>query len=372
MLHNIKYDLLIVGAGLYGATIANLGKQHGLRCLVLERRPYIGGNIRDEVVNGVNVHLYGAHIFHTSNKDVWRFVQKFATFNDYIHEVLTRNGDQLIHLPLNLSTFYDVYHVSSPQDIITILQEEHAKEYYAFPINLEQKAINLVGRSIYEKVIKGYTEKQWGCHATELPSFLIERLPIRYTFDNRYFDDIYQGIPEQGYTNMVKKMLNGIEVITDVNFCKNRELWIHQAKHIVYTGMIDELSDYIYGCLEYRGLEFRHTTFERNLFQGAAVINEASAEIPYTRTIEHKHFVHDKDSPYTVITKEYPTNWEKGKEAYYPIETDRNLRLYNLYVDYIKHTYPTIKLGGRLGQYKYFDMDDTIKLAMEDFRRNYV
>ena len=362
-----QYDLLVVGAGLYGAVVARLARDRGLKVLVLERRKNIGGNCRDAWTDGICVHQYGAHIFHTDDEDVWRFSNRYASFNNYIHEVITRVGNRLVRLPLNLGTFYDIFGCSEPWQIEDILASEQEKEYYDSPKNMEEQAVNLIGRTLYEKIIKGYTEKQWGRPATTLPTSLIQRLPIRRTFDNRYFNDRYQGIPEKGYTRMIEKMLDGVEVRTGVAFCKERSYCLQQAQRVVYTGMVDELLDYRYGPLPYRSLWFEHKYLDRSIYQGAAVINEASRDIPYTRTIEYKHFFYDTKTPYTIVTHEYPQGWQPGREAFYPIQNDESQRLYQRYIKLLENVYPKIELGGRLGLYRYFDMDDAIKQALSWF-----
>lgn len=358
------YDLIVVGSGLYGATIAYLARQRGLRCLVLERRELVGGNIRDEWQNGINVHLYGAHIFHTDDVEVWNFVNGFAHFVPYIHTVLAHNAGKLYHLPFNLNTFYDVYGVESPSEVDRILAKEHEKEYYAVPDNLEEKAVNLIGRTLYELLVKEYTEKQWGASAKELSPNLITRLPIRKTFDNRYFNDRYQGIPKEGYSHIINGMLKGTEVLVGVDFCRDKDYWLQQARRIICTGSIDELMDYRLGELEYRSLEFR--TEWRNLpsYQGMAVINETGADVPYTRTIEHKHFCYAPKAACTIITREYPQTWCRGREAYYPVNNERNDGLHRQYQELAKEVYPKIIFGGRLADYQYYDMDDTIASAM--------
>ncbi len=359
-----QYDLIIVGAGLFGAVVANRAKEQGLRCLVLERRAEAGGNILDREVDGINVHLYGAHIFHTDNERVWRYVNRFATFNNYTHTVLARYGQRLYHLPVGLTTFHEIFGAMSPRDVEEIMEQEHAREFYANPRNLEEKGVSLIGRTIYDLLIKGYTEKQWGCRAEELPPDIIERLPVRRTFDTGYFSDRYQGIPIEGYRHMIKGMLEGVEVRTGVDFLKERDYWMSLGKRVVYTGMVDELMDYCYGALEYRSLEFRTERMETEDYQGMAVINETSASVPYTRTIEHKHFRPDVKTGHTIITREYPRKWSKGAEAYYPVRNRRNTELYDRYKELAMAEYPNLTLGGRLGEYRYLDMDEVIERAM--------
>lgn len=368
-------DIIIVGAGLYGAVVARRACEHGLRVLVIERRKHIGGNCRDEWMDGICVHQYGAHIFHTNNADIWRFVNRFANFTPYYHMVLAHNGGKFFHLPFSLQTFHEVYGITSPQEIEMILHKERKCEYYPQPHNLEEQTINLVGRPIYELLIKGYTEKQWGRPTKELSPDIIRRLPVRSTWDTGYFSDSYQGIPKEGYTRMIEKMLEGIEVRTDTDFCRERGYWIGQASRIVYTGMVDELLDYCYGTLPYRSLRFENERIDIPLFQGAAVINETDVNVPYTRTIEHKHFLRSINTPYSIITREYPQEWKLGREAYYPVENKNSRLLYERYMEQLGAEYPTIEVGGRLGLFRYLDMDETIEIGLRqptnmDYRIN--
>lgn len=362
-----KYDKIIVGSGLYGSTMAYLARQQGKRCLVLERRSHIGGNIRDEIIEGINVHQYGAHIFHTDNEGVWEFMNQFADFVPYVHIVMARNGGKMYHLPFNMNTFYDVYGVIRPEEVAMILREENRKEHYHSPKNLEEQAVNLIGRTIYDLLVKGYTEKQWGRKATELSPDLIMRLPIRETFDNRYFNDQYQGIPRDGYTKIIKKMLVGIEVMTNVDFNSNKEYWMLLADEIVYTGMVDELMDFQLGELGYRSIRFETELLEKKNYQGLAVVNETGTGVAYTRTIEHKHFYYDNHSEHTIITKEYPNEWHRGLEPFYVINDNHNSRLYGAYCNLIECIYPKVTLGGRLGDYKYYDMDDVVLSAIQKY-----
>jgi len=359
------YDLIVVGSGLFGAVTACKAKEKGLRCLVLERRKEIGGNILDCDIDGINVHLYGAHIFHTDNERVWQFIRKYATFNNYVHTVLAHNGGRMFHLPVNLTTFHEIYGALRPADIQRIMDKERMCEHYDEPVNLEQKGVDLIGRTIYDLLIKGYTEKQWGRPATSLPSDIITRLPVRSTYDNRYFADRYQGIPTQGYRHIIRGLLNGIEVLTGVDFLGNRDIWMSKACRVVYTGMVDELLDYRFGPLAYRSLEFHTERLPVSDWQGTAVINETSLDVPYTRTIEHKHFRPDIATDHTIITREYPKTWHKGDEAYYPVNDNYNNNLYKRYRDAVAVLMPDIVLGGRLGLYRYFDMDDAVATALD-------
>ena len=363
----MNYDKIIIGSGLYGATTAYMAKQQGKRCLVLERRKQTGGNIRDEWRDGINVHLYGAHIFHTDNEHVWNFVNKFTNFVPYVHTVMAHKGGKMYHLPINLNTFYDVYATIRPDEVAMILEYEHQKEYYKQPKNLEEKAVNLIGRTLYELLVKDYSEKQWGKKAVNLSPKIITRLPIRETFDNRYFDDRFQGVPEEGYAKMINRMLDGIEIKTGVDFLSDRNYWVSQANEIIYTGPVDELMDYQHGELGYRSLRFETVTLEQRNYQGTAVVNETGADVAYTRTIEHKHFYYNNSTEHTIITKEYPEIWKRRQEPYYVINNEENNRLYNEYCKMIKSVFPTIRLGGRLGSYQYYDMDDVIAKALQDF-----
>ena len=389
-MNGMIYDLLVVGSGLYGAVVAQQAKEWGLRVLVLERRKEIGGNIRDEWQGDICVHRYGAHIFHTDNAEVWRYVNRFARFVPYRHEVLSRSGDRLYHLPFSMTTMNEVFGVSTASELRKVMRREHERESYTHPENLEQQAVNLVGRTVYELLIKGYTEKQWGRKATELPADIIRRLPIRTTWDTNYFDDRYQGIPEQGYSAMIAEMLSGIEVRPGVDFRHERDHWLRRARRTIYTGAVDELMNYRLGTLDYRSLRFETETIATSQYQPCAVVNEASADVPYTRTIEHRHFQPPPNLPpkgrltdhpippslpqkgeefrrsgsQTIITREYPTAWHRGEEAYYPVNNDRNNRLYREYQELIAQTYPSIILGGRLGLYRYMDMDDAVEAAL--------
>ena len=360
----MMYDLVIVGSGLYGAVSAYLAHKRGLRCIVLERRSYIGGNVRDEQQEGIHVHKYGPHIFHTNNKEVWDFANRFAEFNHFRYCPLARNGERLYHLPFNMNTFYEVYGVKTPHEAKNELQKEHEKEYYESPINLEQQAVSLVGRNLYELLIKGYTEKQWGKKATELPAFIINRLPLRFRYDNNYFNDIYQGIPIGGYTSWIKRMLDGIEVRLNTDFIETKEYWENHSKQIIYTGAIDELYDYKLGALEYRSLRFAEKLYNTDDYQGCAAVNEVSEDIPYTRSIEHKHFEYGCQ-PVTIVTREYPTEWHQGADAFYPVNNERNNGRHHEYREMASIINPKIKFGGRLGDYRYYNMDEVIRRAID-------
>lgn len=356
------YDYLIVGSGLFGAVFAREAKRAGKSVLVLERRDHVGGNVYCEEREGINIHKYGAHIFHTSYEDVWAYVNQFVTFNNFINSPVANYQGHLYNLPFNMNTFRELWDIVTPAQAKAIIAEQR-KAITGEPQNLEEQAISLVGTDIYTKLIKGYTEKQWGRSCTELPAFIIKRLPVRYTFDNNYFNDRYQGIPVGGYNKLIEALLDGIEVRTGVDFLKDRVAYQAMAKKIVYTGSIDEYFGYKLGQLEYRGLRFETERLEEENHQGVAVVNYTEREIPYTRIIEHKHFEFGTQ-PVTYITHEYPADWHPGEEAYYPVNNERNQSLYQQYVALAEQEPNTI-FGGRLAEYKYYDMDDVIKSALE-------
>lgn len=359
-----KYDYLIVGSGLFGAIFAYEANKRGKKCLVIDKRNHIAGNIYTENIEGINVHKYGAHIFHTSNKEVWQYINQFAEFNRYTNSPVAIYKDELYNMPFNMNTFNKLWGVVTPKEANNKIEEEIKEAKIENPQNLEEQAISLVGKTIYEKLVKGYTEKQWGQRATELPSFIIKRLPVRFTYDNNYFNDIYQGIPIGGYTKIIEKMLDGIEVKLNTDFFESREELEKIAEKIVFTGMIDKYYNYKFGELEYRSLKFESEALEEKNYQGNAVVNYTEYEIPYTRIIEHKHFEYDVESPRTIITREYPDTWTSEKEPYYPINNDRNNEMYKKYEEYSKNDKNVI-FGGRLGQYKYYDMDKVIAEALE-------
>ena len=362
----MEYDYLIVGAGLYGATFANLAKEKGKKVLVIDRRNHIAGNIYTEEVVGINVHKYGAHIFHTDYKEVWEYVNKFVEFNRYTNSPIARIGNEVYNLPFNMNTFSKMWNIATPKEAAIKIDEEK-KEIKGIPQNLEEQAISLVGRTIYEKLIKGYTEKQWNRKCTELPAFIIKRLPVRMTYDNNYFNDRYQGIPIGGYTKLVEKMLEGIEVKLEEDFILKREYYKKIAKKIVYTGAIDEYFDFKEGELEYRSLKFDTRILECNNFQGNAVVNYTGDTEKYTRVIEHKHFEFGNQEK-TVVTYEYPDDYEKGKEAYYCINDEKNNIIYEKYKK-LAEKEENVIFGGRLAEYKYYDMDDVIKASMDRARK---
>ena len=357
----MKYDYLVVGAGLYGAVFAYEAKKKGKTCLVIDKRDHIAGNIYCENVSGINVHKYGAHIFHTSDKKIWEYVNQFAEFNNYINSPVARYKNELYNLPFNMNTFSKMWNIATPQEAKDIIASQIAN--ITEPKNLEEQALSLVGKDVYEKLIKGYTEKQWGRDCKDLPSFIIKRLPLRFIYDNNYFNDRYQGIPIGGYTKIVEKMLDGIEVRLNTNYLDNREEFDAMADKIVYTGMIDQFYDYKLGVLEYRSVRFETEELPMENYQGNAVVNYTEREVPYTRIIEHKHFEFGKQ-PTTIISREYSSEWKKGDEPYYPVNNDKNNALYQQYKELADKEHKVI-FGGRLGGYKYYDMDKVIAAALE-------
>lgn len=356
------YDYLIVGAGLYGAVFARKMTDKGYKCLVVDKREHIGGNVYTENVEDINVHKYGAHIFHTSDKQVWDYVNRFASFNNYINMPMADFNGERYNLPFNMNTFKQMWGVTEPEEAREIIERQREEAGIKEPVNLEQTAISLVGRDIYEKLIKGYTKKQWGRPCNELPPFIIKRLPVRFTYDNNYFNDTYQGIPIGGYTKMVENMLDGIEIRLGVDFLTDRELE-RQAKTVVFTGAIDAYFDYKYGPLEYRSLRFETEILNLPDFQGNAVVNYTDEQTPYTRIIEHKHFEFGKQEK-TVISYEYSVEWQEGDEPYYPVNNEQNNALYQKYLaEALKK--PNVIFGGRLGEYRYYDMDKVILSALQ-------
>lgn len=370
-----QYDFLIVGSGLFGATFAYRAKQIGKKCLVIDKRLHLGGNIYCENIEGINVHKYGAHIFHTSNKEVWDFVNSIVEFNRYTNSPVARYKGKLYNLPFNMNTFYQMWGVTTPIEAMSIIEEQKVEaiakmkaEGVLEPRNLEEQAQILIGRDIYEKLIKGYTEKQWGRKCTELPAFIIRRLPVRWVFDNNYFNDKFQGIPIGGYNNLINGLLEGIETKTGIDFFNERKYWENMADKIVFTGKIDEYYDYCFGKLEYRTVRFEEEIHDCSNYQGNAVVNYTEREIPYTRIIEHKHFemfgVEVDRCPKTVISKEYSTEWKPGMEPYYPVNDTLNNELADKYRKMAKAEENVI-FGGRLADYKYYDMAPVVELAMK-------
>ena len=363
------YDYLFVGAGLFSATIANILTRVGKKCLVIEKRNHVAGNIYTENIDGINVHKYGAHIFHTDNKEIWDYINSFAEFNRYTNCPVANYNGTLYNLPFNMNTFTKIWSdVITPEDASRRISEQAAEMSGIIPKNLEEQAISLVGRDIYERLIKGYTEKQWGRKCTELPPSIIKRLPVRFIFDNNYFNDRYQGIPIGGYTQIVDKMLEGADIILNTDFFADKEKWLSIADKVIYTGTIDSFFDYQYGELEYRSLYFETEKKSVANFQGNAVINYTDSNTPCTRIIEHKHFEPENSAAMkkelTIITREYPKNWKKGDEPYYAVNDEKNTTLYEKYKTLADNQNKVI-FGGRLGMYKYFDMDDTILVALE-------
>ena len=356
------YDYLVVGAGLYGSVFAREATNRGYKVLVIEKRTNVGGNIYTEKIEGINFHKYGAHIFHTNNKVVWDYLNQFCDFNRFTNSPVANYKGELYSLPFSMYTFNKMWGVITPEEA-AIKIEEQRKEIIEKPKNLEEQAISLVGRDIYERLIKGYTEKQWGRECRDLPAFIIKRLPVRFTFDNNYFNAYYQGIPIGGYSKMINNMLDGIEIRLGENYLANKEKWNSLAKKIVYTGSIDAFFDYKLGTLEYRSIRFENQILDKQNFQGNAVVNYTDRETSYTRIIEHKHFEFGKQ-PVSYITKEYPADWHRGEEAYYPVNNPKNNDLYEKYVELAKDETNVI-FGGRLGEYKYYDMDKVIASALD-------
>lgn len=359
----MKYDYLIVGAGLFGATFAHEAVKKGKKCLVVEKRAHIGGNVYTEKCEGITVHKYGAHIFHTKNKKVWEFVNGFAEFNNYINSPVAFYHGEVYNLPFNMNTFSRMWGVKTPQEAQEKIAEQVKKAGITQPKNLEEQAVSMVGEDIYLKLVKDYTEKQWGRPCRELPAFIIKRLPVRFIYDNNYFDDPYQGIPVGGYTPIVEKLLEGSDVRLNCDYLKNREELDKLADKVVYTGAVDALSDSCLGNLEYRTLEFRTQILDESNFQGNAVVNYTSHEVPYTRIIEHKHFDKTQRSDKTVITREYPKSYSAGCEPYYPVNDEKNNALYAKYAELANKS--NVLFGGRLAGYKYYDMDDTVAAVFE-------
>lgn len=363
-----KYDLLIVGSGLFGAVFAHEATKLGKKCLVIDKREHIGGNIYCEEIEGINVHKYGAHIFHTNDKKIWDYVNQFATFNNYINSPISISKGKLFNLPFNMNTFNQLWGCITPDEAKEKINNQIKKYGVENPKNLEEQAISLIGKDIYETLIKEYTEKQWGRKASELPAFIIKRLPIRFTFDNNYFNDKYQGIPIGGYNKIINGLLKDVEIHLNTNFFEKRYYFESLATDIVYTGKIDEFFNYEYGQLEYRSLRFENEIIDKENFQGNAVVNYNDIDVPYTRIIEHKHFEFGTQKK-TIITKEYPENWNSEKEAFYPINNAENQFIYEKYKKKADKT--KVIFGGRLAEYKYYDMHQIIASALTNFNRYY-
>jgi UDP-galactopyranose mutase len=360
---NTKYDFLIVGAGLYGAVFAHEAKRLGKTCLIIDKRDHIAGNIYTEKVEDIQVHKYGAHIFHTNNKEVWEYVNQFAEFNRYTNSPVANYHGEIYNLPFNMNTFNKMWGVVAPEAAKKKIEEQRSMNFVEHPQNLEEQAINLVGKDIYEKLIRGYTEKQWGRPCSELPAFIIRRLPVRFTYDNNYFNADYQGIPVGGYTAMVERMIEGIEVKLNTDYFKEKSKWDSVAEKVVYTGPVDAYFDYKFGILEYRSVRFETEILNIENFQGNAVVNYTDSETPYTRIIEHKHFEFGTQ-PKTVISREYSIEWKLGDEPYYPVNDEKNNALYEKYKAFTK-TQSNVIFGGRLGEYKYYDMDKIVEVALQ-------
>ncbi|WP_027407425.1 UDP-galactopyranose mutase [Anaerovibrio sp. RM50] len=364
----MQYDYLIVGSGLFGAVFARQARDAGKKVLVIDRRDHIGGNVYTEKVEGINVHKYGAHIFHTNDKKVWQYITKFAEFNRFTNSPVANYKGEIYSLPFNMYTFNKMWGVVTPEEAAAKIVEQR-KEIKGEPQNLEEQAISLVGRDIFEKLIKGYTEKQWGRDCKDLPAFIIKRLPVRYTYDNNYFNALYQGIPIGGYTKLIENLLDGIEVRLGVDYLKHRGEYENVAEKIIYTGPIDEFFDYKLGTLEYRSVRFENELLNKESFQGNAAVNYTDRETPWTRIIEHKWFEFGKDEngndlPKTVISREYSSEWKKGDEPYYPVNDEKNSALYARYKEEAAKL-GNVNFGGRLGTYSYYDMDVTIAKALE-------
>ena len=366
----MKYDYLIVGAGLFGAVFAREAMDRGKTCLVLDRRDHIGGNIYTEEIEGIQVHRYGAHIFHTSDRRVWDYINRYAEFNNYINSPVAVYRDELYNLPFNMNTFSRMWNIRTPREAKEIIEGQIADLHIEEPRNLEEQALSLVGRDVYEKLVKGYTEKQWGRDCKDLPAFIIRRLPLRFTYDNNYFNDRYQGIPIGGYTSIVRKLLKGADVRTGVDYLKEREAYEGAAGRIVFTGMIDEYYGYRLGPLEYRSVRFETEVLDCDNYQGNAVVNYTDREVPWTRIIEHKHFEFGTQEK-TVISREYSSEWKVGEEPYYPVNDEKNSALYGRYAALAAQEEKVV-FGGRLGAYRYYDMDKVIASALELVRKELV
>lgn len=367
-----KYDYLIVGSGLFGATFAYKARQAGRRCLVIDKRHHLGGNVYCEDVEGIHVHKYGAHIFHTSDKRTWQFVNSLVEFNRYTNSPVANYKGELYNLPFNMNTFHEMWGVKTPDEASRKIEEQRAEVRKQLdgrePTNLEEQALMLVGRDIYERLIKGYTQKQWGRPCTELPAFIIKRLPVRLVFDNNYFNDLYQGIPVGGYNALVSKLLEGIETRTDTDYFVDRQYWDNVAEKVVFTGAVDQFYDYRFGHLQYRTVRFEQEVKDIANYQGCAVVNYTDSETPFTRVIEHKHFEsfgqQVYDNPHTVISREYSTEWQQGMEPYYPINDQRNNAIAEQYREAAAQE-PRVIFGGRLAEYRYYDMAPIIKRVLE-------
>ncbi|RDC55827.1 UDP-galactopyranose mutase [Pedobacter chinensis] len=365
-----KYDYLIVGSGLFGAVFAHEAHKRGKKCLVIDKRNHQGGNVHCEKIEGINVHKYGPHIFHTNDKELWDYVNSFVEFNNFVLTPLAKYQDRLYNLPFNMNTFYQLWNVQTPAKAKEKIQSQVVNPINGEAANLEEQALSLVGTDVYQKLIKGYTEKQWGRKATELPAFIIKRLPVRFTFDNNYFNDRYQGIPVGGYNKLMDGLLNGIEVRLEQDYFADRGHWDSVAEHTVFTGKIDQYYDFRFGQLEYRSLRFETEILDTDNFQGNAVINYTEREVPYTRVIEHKHFEHGKQEK-TVVTKEYSQEWSAEKEPYYPINDEKNDQIFRQYQQLARNQ-PEVIFGGRLAEYRYYDMHQVIASALKKVSDHFI
>jgi len=357
-----KYDYLIVGAGLFGAVFANIATKNGKKCLVIDKREHIGGNVYTQNIDGINVHKYGAHIFHTDSKEIWQFVNSFAKFNDFVNTPMANYKGEMYNLPFNMNTFKQMWNVDTVEEAKGIIEKQRSV-INGEPKNLEEQAISLVGTDIYKKLVKGYTEKQWGRECSELPAFIIKRIPVRFEYNNNYFNDIYQGIPIGGYTKMIENMLVGCDVRLNTDYFDDKQNLDSLAERIVYTGPIDRYFDFKLGKLEYRSLEFKNELVDKEFYQAVAVVNYTDNDTKFTRIIEHKHFDGAKSSK-TIITREYPAEYKEGMERYYPVNDEKNQKLYEKYLS-LANEQKNVIFGGRLGQYRYYDMDDTVGAAMD-------
>ena len=363
----MKYDYLIVGAGLFGAVFAHEMTKSGKKCLVIDKRNHIAGNVYCENVEGIHVHKYGAHIFHTSNKEIWDYMNQFAEFNHYVNSPVAVYKDELYNLPFNMNTFSKMWGIKTPQEAKDIIAKQIEELGITEPKNLEEQALSLAGKDVYEKLVKGYTEKQWGRDCKELPAFIIKRLPLRFVYDNNYFNDRFQGIPMGGYTRIVEKLLEGTDVLLNTDYFVYRKENPDIAKKTVYTGMLDQYFDYQFGVLEYRSVRFEHEKLEVENYQGNAVVNYTEREIPYTRIIEHKHFEFGTQ-PVTVISREYPSEWKQGDEPYYPVNDAKNEEIVAKYRE-LAEKEENVIFGGRLGEYRYYDMDKVVEAALNAVKK---
>lgn len=361
-MHSKDFDYLIVGSGLWGSVFAHEASKRGFKCKIIDKRNHIGGNIYTEKIDDIQVHTYGAHIFHTNDEDIWNYINQFSSFNNYINSPIANYKGKLYNLPFNMNTFYQLWNVKTPQEAEQKINEQIKDLNITEPKNLEEQALKLVGKDVYEILIKGYTEKQWGKNCTDLPAFIIKRLPVRFTFNNNYFNDKYQGIPIGGYTSIIQKMLYNIDIATHTNFFENVDYWKSKANKIVYTGKIDEYFNYQFGELEYRTLKFEHQSLPIKNYQGNAVVNFTDVNVPYTRCLEHKHFEFGTQ-PSTIITHEYPDKWQKNSEPYYPVNDTKNQQIFKQYQQ-LALLEKNVIFGGRLAEYKYYDMHQIVASAL--------